>query len=108
MNHPGFPPDFELEIAGVGVFPNGSTTELTADQEQAYIIRNNSMLSDDVADGGNMAVTGTPLISSVEEGLDTVGAAEAPAAVEAPAAEVPAEEVTAETTAETTTKNSTK
>lgn len=36
LNVPGTPKEAEVEIQGLGVFPNGSTTTLTAEQVEAY------------------------------------------------------------------------
>lgn len=81
INHPGFPEGYELELAGVGVFPNGSSVTLTEDQERAYIIRNGQTLKDAVAGNDSFKVTGTPLVKSVKDGLD----GDVPAEADSPA-----------------------
>lgn len=63
VTNEAFPPDTEFEISGVGLVVNGQPTELTEDQERAFIARNGVSLVDATGEGEASTVTGSASVT---------------------------------------------
>ena len=60
-----FPKDYEFGIPGIdGLFTNGKTKTLTAEDEQQFLSRNEVSLKDSVKGDGNYKLEGTSELSS--------------------------------------------
>lgn len=89
IDHSAFPKGHQFEIRGIGTVLNGETVTLTAEQEADYVRETGKLVQDGIESGGDVKVTGTPEVKSVES-VTGVVATTAPKDDETP---TPVEEV---------------
>ena len=66
LNHPQFPEGFEFGINGVGIVPNGGSTDVDEESERMFITQYGYTLEDAFKDNAVATVTGSSSLSEDE------------------------------------------
>jgi hypothetical protein len=68
INHPQFPDDTEFGVAGAFVVPNGGSVELTEEQESAFAVNQQKLVSDALGSNEMFDVSGSGAITEIPAG----------------------------------------
>jgi hypothetical protein len=69
VDHPDFPEGMEFGINGLGLFENGTAREVTEDEERNFAAENQVGAGDVLGQSAYLDVSGSPIITDLEEVL---------------------------------------
>jgi hypothetical protein len=66
VNHPHFPADYEMNVGGLGLIPNGSSTEVDEDAERLFILQHGVTVEEGFVNDAIVNSTGSSTLDTTE------------------------------------------
>jgi len=90
VNHPHFPADYEMNVGGLGLIPNGGSTEVDEEAERLFILQHGVTVEDGFANDGVANTSGSSALDTTEQDDLLAASGLVPEEEEPPVDEAPA------------------